>query len=1310
MKKLFLLTAAFATMLFASCEKEEVAPTAKESTVTYTVELPSVQTKAGTKAIGDGFNVDQLVYEVWKTEAADERDLKDGAKATRLYQETATMSEIDGEQKCVITLNLVHDQNYTILFWAQNDAADAYDTDLLTEVSYTNDPYLSNNENMAAFYGVAFLKADEIEKSGAMRRVELKRPFAQLNIATMNTVDADEYKVDLNRSKVVVSNVPTVFDVAQNTPTTPAVTDKVEFTFDYAALPQEVLTVNGKAYDHYVAMNYMFAPEGQGNVTVEYWIDATLIPTDVATNSSTPATIYKEVLDVPLKENYRTNIVGNLLTSTTKYEVVIDARWDDVNDPNWDGRVEEVWDEKYVQEPPMVNGAYEISLASELSWLAAQVNAKEGAKKFSGVTFKLVEDIDFNDPNFVGAEELLWNPIGATGRFEGIFDGQNHTISNLKVKTEGKTPAGLFGKVQSGTVKNVKVVNANVQGHYSAAVVVAHGVCAKISNCHVENAIVISTPYNKDEANNIGAIAGFLGADGGSAWVKDCSVKNADITAYRKVGGIVGSANQAAVVTGNTVENVKVTADQTAEYKEFKAADLGAIVGYIHADATVAENSDETEVTLIHKVNSVDEMQNPAAGAQVILSAGEYNIQEDAEFSASIQIIDGDASVYSENNTITTGNDVNYGFITKGENSSLVFDANVNFNGGGFGATDGSQITINGGSVAVNATTTNPRYNIYAVGNGTTVTINDGNFSISKLTLKRAYIYAGAGATVYVKGGTFGKASTSSNYKTGIKGEGNVIITGGTFGFDPTKWLAYGYTTKKEGSNWVVVAPGNNTEEFLANLEYAKPNDVIYVAGSVVLPSKFVTSIPGTLTIEGVSEDAVVSFSSKAGAADGGLNCYADGMDLVFKNIKVVSPQTGSAYSGGFGRAKSVTYDNCEYVGQYRAGSATTTFSNCTIDPQTSYIYTDYANVDFEKCTFKCSEGKGVQVYNDANTSETVINVTDCSFTAAKQGATWDGKPVTAIDINSNGEIFTVNINNTTATGFPEGLVSGETLFNIKGGAENVKVVVDGLEWIRKGAWRDADDNAVVYSSDALQYALDANMNVILGCDIAGNVVATQKADVKIVINGNGKNYNGMITVDGKSATYTTAGLTVKNLTFNATTISGDACIRLGDGTNGTRYTCNVTVDGCTFDVPGAVGVKSYTGGDKNLVITGCTATVNAHSLIQAKGIDNILVEKCTVNSKNGMNFNNSVNVTINGWNADVKGYAARFGEGSATNGAAEVYTIKNSTLKSACEDGDAVIILRGTADNSTLTIESTTLEGTTKITNNAVNAKVIEK
>ena len=266
----------------------------------------------------------------------------------------------------------------------------------------------------------------------------------------------------------------------------------------------------------------------------------------------------------------------------------------------------------------------------------------------------------------------------------------------------------------------------------------------------------------------------------------------------------------------------------------------------------------------------------------------------------------------------------------------------------------------------------------------------------------------------------------------------------------------------------------------------------------------------------------------------------------------------------------------------------------------------------------------------------------------------------------------------------------------------NTNFVADGLRVTQLGDWYYVSDATLVSTAAELQAALDAAVDgdkIALVANIEGDVVATQKANVKITLDGAGYEFAGVIVVDGKSATLTTAGITIKNVNFVADAISADACIRLGDGTNGTRYTCNVTVEGCTFDVPGAVGVKSYTGGDKNLVIKESTATANAHSLLQAAGIDGILVEKCTVNSKNGLNFNASTNVVINECTVDTKGYCARFGANSGAAGAAS-YEISNSSLKSLCDDGDAVIILRATTVNSTLNLVNTTLEGDIKFTN----------
>ena len=156
---------------------------------------------------------------------------------------------------------------------------------------------------------------------------------------------------------------------------------------------------------------------------------------------------------------------------------------------------------------------------------------------------------------------------------------------------------------------------------------------------------------------------------------------------------------------------------------------------------------------------------------------------------------------------LKAGDAGNYAAISSEGSYTEYNNVNIVSAGGGIGVSNGSKAVFNSGSVDVNSKSTSGRYVFYVVGEGSEVTINDGTFSFdNNLTLKRAYIYAGSGATVIVNGGTFGKASTRSGYTAGIMGDGTVIIKGGTFGFDPSAWVAEGYEAVKDGSVWTVAA------------------------------------------------------------------------------------------------------------------------------------------------------------------------------------------------------------------------------------------------------------------------------------------------------------------------------------------------------------------------------------------------------------------------------------------------------------------------------------------------------------------------
>lgn len=162
-----------------------------------------------------------------------------------------------------------------------------------------------------------------------------------------------------------------------------------------------------------------------------------------------------------------------------------------------------------------------------------------------------------------------------------------------------------------------------------------------------------------------------------------------------------------------------------------------------------------------------------------------------------------------EDVTLTSGSASAYGIRVYNGTTIINNEGTIDSKGGGIGVVGGASVIYNSGDLSVDTESTSGRYLFYLEGEGSTVTINGGNFSWDpKDNQKRAYICAMDGTTAYVKGGTFGKASTRSGYSEGIKteGTGKVIITGGTFGFDPTKWVADGYKVVKSGENWIVVA------------------------------------------------------------------------------------------------------------------------------------------------------------------------------------------------------------------------------------------------------------------------------------------------------------------------------------------------------------------------------------------------------------------------------------------------------------------------------------------------------------------------
>ncbi len=243
-----------------------------------------------------------------------------------------------------------------------------------------------------------------------------------------------------------------------------------------------------------------------------------------------------------------------------------------------------------------------------------------------------------------------------------------------------------------------------------------------------------------------------------------------------------------------------------------------------------------------------------------------------------------------------------------------------------------------------------------------------------------------------------------------------------------------------------------------------------------------------------------------------------------------------------------------------------------------------------------------------------------------------------------------------------------------------------------------------------LQEAIDAAVNgdvITFVNNVTEDVTVVQAPDVKITIDGADKTMYGTITVDGKSARYATAGLHIKNVNFDATAgVTYDACVRLGAGTNATRYTNNVTVENCTFtdDDYSTVAVKSYTGGDWNLQIINCTAE-GMHSLAQLANVEQgLVISGNTANTKNGINLNQTAAGTIEKNTINVKGYAVRAGVDNKIGGN---ITLTENTLTTDNSEGDPVIVLRGTVE--ALNMTKNVVSGNTHIKGTATTVAVDE-
>ena len=299
-----------------------------------------------------------------------------------------------------------------------------------------------------------------------------------------------------------------------------------------------------------------------------------------------------------------------------------------------------------------------ISNAAELKAFAESVNR---GYTYAGETVVLSADIDLENDN--------WTPIGknaddAAHNFQGTFDGQGHTIRNLKVEQEADYhAAGFFGALKgtaknftidgatiestsapsnngktdngtavvagsiypSGTIEGVTVRKAKVKGNRYVGGIAGY-VYGSIKDCTVESSTITSTPDKLtgtyDNGDKAGGIAGYVGE--GSYTLSGNTVKNLRVEAYRDVAGIAGCIQTGAKVENNTVDKVTVIANmlQDGGGKTLADANADKVVGRNIANADLFTNTTNNVTVTIYGIDNGTATVGTAAGMTYALNNG----------------------------------------------------------------------------------------------------------------------------------------------------------------------------------------------------------------------------------------------------------------------------------------------------------------------------------------------------------------------------------------------------------------------------------------------------------------------------------------------------------------------------------------------------------------------------------------------------------------------------------------------------------------------------------------------------------------
>jgi len=214
-----------------------------------------------------------------------------------------------------------------------------------------------------------------------------------------------------------------------------------------------------------------------------------------------------------------------------------------------------------------------------------------------GEDYVLVNNLDSNTEGYADLASSSandgkgWEPIEPAAIedwFHGIFDGNGYSISDLYINRPDEERVGLFGAINSGTLKNISLVDVDVTGLNRVGGLAGQAIFdSEISNCSSSGNVTGL------EASGAGGTGGLVGLAWHNTQIKDCH-STAEVVASHNVGGLLGLHLGEQGFAGNPDGAV---IRSWASGNVYGNKDIGGLVGNARAPVEIRESFATGNVT-----------------------------------------------------------------------------------------------------------------------------------------------------------------------------------------------------------------------------------------------------------------------------------------------------------------------------------------------------------------------------------------------------------------------------------------------------------------------------------------------------------------------------------------------------------------------------------------------------------------------------------------------------------------------------------------------------------------------------------------